>query len=220
MNGTEETKTKRGPNLPDRFMLRLFDVRRSVDGVEILCFRKEELQRVAEALRMIATCDPLRYARLPREIDRIIVRVLDSSRAQYSTRFMACELDTRFVQAETTSIVDLASAITHEATHGRLEKIGIKYREEQRPKIEAVCLRRELAFLRKVPEGSEKRCDEIERTLANMPSLTDESFEQRWRDGAGEALAYVGVPRLLIKPIKSLALASRRLGRRLHRRRQ
>jgi hypothetical protein len=76
----------------------------------------------------------------------------------------ACVLDERYVLSETTTLEQIALTIIHEATHARLERCGIDYDEKLRQRIEAVCLRREFAFVAKLPNGAKLR-DELARTL-------------------------------------------------------
>lgn len=58
----------------------------------------------------------------------------------------ACLLDERIVNSDTTTVEWIASAIVHEATHARLEKLGVPYDEALRQRIERICVRRERDF--------------------------------------------------------------------------
>lgn len=101
------------------------------------------MDRVEEALALIKRYDRLQYDRLSRDLKRVWVHVLHGIRGE---AFVTCELDARSVQPETTSPELIASTIVHEATHSRLLRCGIGYEEAVRARVEAVCLRRELAF--------------------------------------------------------------------------
>ena len=201
-----------------RLVLRLYEIRRTVDGIEIGCSKEVEFERVVAALGLIRGADPLRYRRLHRDIPRILVQVLVLSRADYNADLQACELDTRYVLSDAGTTIDLASSIVHEATHARLENLGIEYLERRRPRIEGVCLRRELAFLTRL-SGGERRRAEIERTLAEMPSLTEDSLHERYEEGAAESLAYLGMPRWLIRPVLAVCSPVRRMRRSFSRQR-
>jgi hypothetical protein len=103
-----------------------------------------------------------------------------------------------------TTVEQIASTIVHEATHARLERYGIGYKEEQRAKIEAICFRRELAFAVRVPDSAElqqgiARC--LEWYPANPDQFSDARFQERHRAGGIEALRYLGTPDWLIRAI-------------------
>jgi hypothetical protein len=109
------------------------------------------LERVEEALRLIKTYDPLRYRRIGSDLERVWVDVLLGSLGNFAPAIKTCKLDTRFILADTSSPEVIASIIVHEATHARLWTCGIAYEEGLRARVEAVCLRREIAFSAKLP---------------------------------------------------------------------
>jgi hypothetical protein len=130
--------------LVDRLELRL-STHRSLDGLWIGTYEPEAeaaLLRVEEALRLIKAYDPLRYDRIIRDVKRVWVRTLVACLAQFNEIVDACELDVRYVFAATSSSVEIASTIVHEATHARLLHCRIGYGEELRARVEAVCFRR------------------------------------------------------------------------------
>jgi hypothetical protein len=170
------------------------------------------LPRVEDALSLIKTYDRARYDRMGRDLDRIWVRLLTSGAAQFSPRLWACMLDERFVTADTTDTAQLAAVIVHEATHARLWRYGFGYDEAERQRIEAICLRRELAFARTLPDGQGVR-QAAEDVLAISPSYwTDAASSDRHIEGSVEALRHMGLgwaaPTLLA--IRKLMLAFRR----------
>ena len=176
-----------------------------IDGLWVGSFEGKPhpaLRRVEEALQLIKCHDALSYARITRNLDRIWVNLLPSARAHYDTSINACVFDERHVLSETTTIEQIASTIIHEATHARLEGWGIFYAEAMRARIEAICLRRELSFLRKLP-NTEIRRDEISRTLewcvADHDYFADASFREREEDGQVETLRHLNVPDWLIR---------------------
>ena len=71
----------------------------------------------------------------------------------------------------------IASVIVHEATHARLMRCGIGYEEELRARVEKVCLRRELAFAAKLPNGEQIRA-QTDPELGYLPPSywTNEAF--------------------------------------------
>jgi hypothetical protein len=169
---------------------------RSIDGLWVGAMTKSEsdpsLRRAEEALDVIKRHDPLNYMRVIRNLDRVWVTVEPASRACFRRSLNACVLDERYVLATTTTPEMLAKTIIHEATHARLDHCGINYDDEkQRIRIEAVCMRREVAFAAKLPQGTPLQ-EEVERTMewctANPEYFSNASFHQRDNEGRIEAL--------------------------------
>jgi hypothetical protein len=137
--------------------------------------------------------------------------VIPDAVGSFNESLNARELDTRFVLAETSFLEIIASTIVHEATHSRLMRCGIGYDEELRARVEAVCLRSELAFAAKLPNGEQVR-DRVERTLelcASHGHWTNAAFDERYVEGSIEALRHLGVPDWLPRTV--LALRALRL---------
>jgi hypothetical protein len=181
------------------------------------------LLRVMEALSLIERYDPLQYARVTHDLKRVWVNLLADARACFRRSLEACVLDERYVLAKTTTPEMIAKTIVHEATHARLERWGIEYEEKLRPRIEAICIRRELAFIAKLPNGQplqEEAARKLEWCVRNPDHFSPVSFRQRRDRGAVEALRYLGIPSWLIGTIvKALIAISfvRRLVRRIAR---
>jgi len=162
------------------------------------------LHRVEDALRLIKRHDPLNYSRVTRNLDRIWVNLIPSAEAHYERSLNACILDERYVLKEAMTLEMIASTIVHEATRARLEGWGIIYEEKIRSRIEAICLRRELNFLTKLPDGGSLR-EEIAPTLGWLDSdqdhLSDASFQKREELGQVEMLRYLNVPDWLVNAL-------------------
>ena len=189
--------------LSDRLMLRSAESR-LVDGLWIgvsnLSDQSETgiFERVEEALRLIRSHDPRRYARLGRDIRRIWVRYqIAGNTGLYNSALDACELDLRYVIRSDVEPGDIASTIVHEATHARLHRLG--YSESQRRRIEAACRHQEQAFSEHLPPPQAER---IREKLRRMDDVKDEfwseaSFSRRYEAGVGQALRYLGISRWL-----------------------
>jgi hypothetical protein len=209
------------PRLLDRVALRL-SANKRVDGLWLGVFladkRDEIFRRVEEALHLIKEYDRLRYGRLLRDIERVWVLTIPEASANYNRSLRACQLSTRFILAEESVPEVIAATIVHEATHARLTKRGIEYREADRPRVEKVCVRRELAFAEKLPNGQAIR-EQAERALAWITDpaypeyWTDQAFEKRYVDRNVEALSELGAPGLLVKMVLVLRRLRRRFGR-------
>jgi hypothetical protein len=184
----------------DRVALRL-STARQVDGLWVgIAFAGKTAEpvfrRVEEALSLIKENDRLRYSRLIRDLERVWVRDTPGALGTFNQVLRACSLDREFVLAETTRPELIAATIVHEATHARLESCGISYQEKLRPRIEAVCFRRERAFATKLPNGEQVR-DQAERALATYSKQdfwTNVAFAERFDRDYIEALRKLGAP--------------------------
>jgi hypothetical protein len=201
-------------NLADRLAL-WFSTGRYVDRLWIGTWEDEPepiLRRIEEALSLIKRHDRVRYDRLIRDLQRIWVLVLPTGLANFTYEIYACEIDTRYFLAETTTPERIAAVIVHEATHARLWRCGMGYEEARRPRIEEICLRREIAFAAKLPNGEDVR-DRAERTLTLCASgeyWTNAAFYERRIEGSFEALRYIGTPNWMLRFLRvSLSVRDR-----------
>lgn len=184
------------PRFADRFQMWLSSGK-EIDGLWVGTYfqthAEEVMSRVEAALDLIKTHDRPRYARLAHDLDQVWVRLLTVGVAQFDPSWRGCSLDERFVLAENTDTADIASAIVHEATHARLWRYGFRYDEDIRQRVEAICLRREVAFARKLPDGARVRAW-AEETLAFAPTYwTDTAAVDRENAGAIAVLDHVGI---------------------------
>ena len=174
-----------------------------VDGLWVGVFSGEDnseiLRRVSEALRIIKAHDLYRYKRVLREIERLWVHDLPGNPAEFVLELRRCLIDPRFIPER------IASAIVHEATHGRLSRYNIGYSEEIRHRVEKVCMRQERAFARKLPNGEELR-QKVDHRLALAPELwTDEAMYQRRRAGVIAMAPSGGLSEWFVRRLVSLS---------------
>jgi len=197
------------PTLGDLFILHFLSKGEYIDGlwVGVQTPDREQykllLERLRAALVLVRTYDPLRYRRLTCYLKRIWVTPVHGPRACFYYRLDACVLNPQYVLRDTMTPAHLAAAIVHEATHARLWGMGFRYEEEARPRIEAICVRRELAFSRKLPHGEEVR-DWVEQTLISLRSptfLSKAELAKSRDDYAIEELRRLGVPDRMIRGI-------------------
>lgn len=177
----------------DRVLL-LLSQGKDIDGLWVGAETEAKLvlPRVEDALRLIKTHDRQRYDRILADLDRIWVRLLPTYVAQFSPPWRACFLDERFVLADTTDAAHIAAAIVHEAAHARLWRYGFGYEEEVRHRVEAVCIRREMAFANKLPDGEHIR-ELATDALSLSPSYyTNDAKRERHYKGSINALRYIG----------------------------
>jgi len=145
--------------------------------------------RLQQALGVISTHNPARYNRIRRDLDRIIV--FTATGPEYWPELNACILNRRVVEQE--SPVGLATTIVHEATHARLQLGGHRYRDETRARIEELCSRAELGFLRTVPGTEDLREKVIRRSETQW--WTDEALTERYTRKLNE----LGAPRWVVR---------------------
>ena len=155
------------------------------------------IERVEAALRLIERCAPLHYLRVKNSLARIWVHLVPHGAGCYLHSLNACVLDERIVASETITIEWIASAIVHEATHARLEKLGIRYVEAARVRIERICICRELDFVRRLSGAAalqEEITQNLNRCRGENSRYTDQNMWQQIDQGNAEILRYLGAP--------------------------
>jgi hypothetical protein len=220
-----QSKGVAAANLADRLAL-YFSTGTYVDGLWIGAWEDQPepiLRRIEAALSLIKRHDRVRYDRLIRDLDRIWVIVLASPRACFDYKTYACQIDSRYFLAETTTLELIASTIVHEATHARLWRRGFRYEEARRRRIEAICIRRQIAFASRLPNGRTAR-DSAERTLTLCASddyWTNKAFHDRHIEDGIAALRHLGAPEWLLRilPAAMAVATAVRRGWRMCRRR-
>jgi hypothetical protein len=177
-----------------------------MDGLWIGFWGKDtEFRRVKEGLSLIKTHDRVRYNRLIRDLERIWVVPLVGALGNFGPAIASCKLDPRFVLAEPPEMI--AAVIVHEATHARLRRCGIGYEEEQRARVEAVCIRQELAFAAKLPNGEQVREEAMRLFEAKPEFWSNASLGERYHSAAAQTLGYVGFPEWLARTILAVHAA-------------
>jgi hypothetical protein len=187
------------PAVVDRLAL-WFSTSRNIDGLWVGTVESKPwpgLRRVEEALQLIKSHDSLHYSRVINNLGRIWVQLLTGDLAHYERSLKACVFDERYVVQETTTTEWIASTIVHEATHARMERWGVIYEENKRGRIEAICIRRELNFVARLPRSEalqEEAVRRLEWCAGDHDHFSNASFQQREVQGQIEALRYLGAP--------------------------
>jgi hypothetical protein len=177
-----------------------------IDGLWVGTIEAEPallLQRVEWALDLIKSHDRVRYDRLIQDIERVWVRLVPHGLGSFNEPINTCELDTRFVRAETSTPEQIAAVIVHEATHARLLRSGIDYSQDLRARVEAICLRREIAFATRLRNGAQIR-ESAERVLelySADDNWSDAALDEQYSKGSIEALRHLGVPNWVVRSI-------------------
>jgi hypothetical protein len=221
MSSSRQNRPVARPRLVIRILLWL-STSKQIDGLWVGAATHAgeiALDRVVEALGLIKTHDRHRYNRLLRDLERIWVQVIPGGLASFTPSLWCCDLDPRFVLAPTSTPEIIAAAIVHEGTHARFWRCGIGYEEGQRHRVEAACLRRELAFAARLPNGTQAR-ENAERCLTEYPPSfwTDAAFSERSLDNEIQAVRYLGMPDWVVRLVlaaRDLRLGLRRFANRL-----
>jgi hypothetical protein len=155
---------------------------RVVHDIKVAVFDREPtaiLDKVESALDLVLRNDRRAMQVLRAETDGIFVAATHGVRAEWRRNEKLVMLRPEYVSASGTSTLQLASTLVHEATHAWLEKLGFQYSPERRPRIETICFRRELRFVRHA-SGPKELIGNLERQLTLDPEyLSDESFRER-----------------------------------------
>jgi hypothetical protein len=112
------------------------------------------LERLTDALDLIAQYQPIRFRHLQRDVEWIwIVRY--PCRGAYSPAHRACITELTFLARRDISAAVVASSILHESVHARADRfrvhVGAPHREEDLPREERLCRNAELTFGRALP---------------------------------------------------------------------
>jgi hypothetical protein len=170
----------------------LISRRYEVDQVPVLLSRitsepsDRALAQISAALALLARYAPAHLRRLRERVRAIMVC--------RTTWAWACWLRERRVikiredHVTTATPERLAATLVHELTHARLS--NFPYGEAIRIRLERACVRAELGFARRLPDGGAMAA-EISARLASLSAedYTDAQFEDRQRELADKAYA-------------------------------
>jgi len=107
--------------------------------------------QLLEALRLAQDTAPRVYARMQRDVRRLIL--LKAGSPEFWPFANAIALKKATVEAAEPSL--LAMTLVHEATHARLWRVGIGYPRQARQRIEHLCVNAEVTLARNLPNASE-----------------------------------------------------------------
>jgi hypothetical protein len=154
--------------------------------------------RVGAALTLLGMHQPWTLRHLRRQARGILVwqRPLSYGIASWHYGVKLLILEANFLCDPKTTTARIAATLVHEATHARLDRFG--YAAENRARIEAICFRRERAFVRHVADTSEL-LDEIDRQLRRDSSYWAEDVRVKQ---IVDELTRLGLPAWLIRIIQ------------------
>lgn len=152
-------------------------------------------RRLDEALSLLRASAPGRYERVRQSLKGFLIFGMDSINASYDPPTGVCRLGEKFILAPDTTAAAVACAVVHEATHGRLFKLGIPYDEPIRYRVEMVCIKASLLTAQRLP-GAEAQVERCRRQLSIDPGFfSADSFTER----AANELRALGLPEWFIR---------------------
>lgn len=159
-------------------------------------------QKVAAALELIALHSPGAYRHVRQSVAQIVIA---GRRSRYWGYYLYdlewCLLAADWIQSDVATPPVIAMTIVHEATHGRLHRLGIQMTDENRIRVERLCMKAEIAFAGRLPGGEALR-KWAQQIYDDAESIwPDNRLRKRW----SEWLRKVGVPRWFFAPLDQLA---------------
>jgi hypothetical protein len=153
-----------------------------------------ELGKVVDAIELIRDLEPHRFARIKRDLAGVWISWI-SGVGDYLETLKVCRLDGSYLRRPATTAERVAATIVHEATHARLLACGFRYEEVIRPRIERVCLRAEIDFASRLPDGSDVIAVAERLMLRLNEAWTDEALQA----AEAQQLRKLRLPRWLIR---------------------
>ena len=162
---------------------------RTIQGVKVALeptFDEEKNARalagVEAALNLIAEHAPRRLGRIQRDIRFLWIRRTGYATAWFSADTRVCVLDRRYLTRSDTTPARIAATLIHEATHARLDALGLKYPEPLRARIEAICDAQAAEFVQRIPDGESVYRAIIDRRPTDPAPWSNEILGRQWKD--------------------------------------
>ena len=127
------------------FSVRLENTRADIDSAQVL-------DRLGQALDLIATHAPRRLRRMQQDLDGIVVRRF-ACRGAFFYQERKCLVELTFTVNPRHSLAEIAASIVHEATHARIAARCGHLPQQYRAREERLCRKAELEFGLAVPDG-------------------------------------------------------------------
>jgi hypothetical protein len=191
----------------ERFLFRISE-RRDVRGVKVAVFTDDDLgaeafARIQAAFDLLEQHVPVRLGRLRRDADAVFVWGVVGDLANWVRALRLIRLRASWVRHPSTSPVQIASTLVHEATHAYLERLGFSYHEHRRAQIERICVRSELVLLRRI--GDEEGVVDAERRLTTPAEVFSQAAFQQRAEANLKKLGPVGWAFLFFARLRRLA---------------
>jgi hypothetical protein len=154
--------------------------------------------KVAAGLEVLRKFYPRGYGTVRRQIQRVVVGYSPDARAKWWDPPRVCMLSIEYFSQEAASATDVAFSLLHEATHGRLERLGFSYTPERRLRLETICTRAQMTLAENLPDH-DSRVAVLNQTLEELDrSYSDANLQA----GRVHALRELGAPPWLIRAVQ------------------
>lgn len=117
-------------------------------------------QKLDQGLDLVEHFDPVRFAQIQRSLKRFVF--IPGGGDHYSRALSAHMVDASGLPQQTN--LQTALVIVHEATHARLERSGIAMTAANAARVEHICVKAQVTFVRRIP-GTEQTAEDLLRTL-------------------------------------------------------
>ena len=126
--------------------VRILNTRRDIGTTEVV-------ERLTQALDLIARYAPRRFRRLQQDFAGIVVRRFPC-RGAFFHDSRECLVELTFTVNPRHTLPEIAASIVHEATHARVARMCGPLAMEHRPQEERLCRQAELEFGLALPDGA------------------------------------------------------------------
>jgi hypothetical protein len=127
------------------FTVRLWNTRTDIDSAQVL-------DRLSQALDLIATYVPYRFRRMRQDIAGFVVQRFPC-RGAFLPQTSECLVELTFTVNPRHTVAEIAASIVHEGIHARIARMCGPLPERQRAREERLCRKAELEFGQLLPNG-------------------------------------------------------------------
>lgn len=158
--------------------VRILNTRSDIDTAQVV-------ERLTQALDLVATYAPRRFRRLQQDLAGIVVQRFPC-RGAFFPETRECLVELTFTVNPRHTLGEIAASIVHEATHARVARMCGPLAEERRPREERLCRQAELEFGLALPKGGVV----VERARSSL-ALADQDVAPSvdWAEGARRVAA-------------------------------
>jgi hypothetical protein len=133
--------------------------------------------KIKRALDLVHGFDPRRLRRIQQDLRIILAKPGGDGYYVHALRMYVAD----WSDVIGSTPVQVALGIIHEATHARIADAGIPYTAERRARIEAICVKQEAAFARRLPGGealARKRLENLAEPWWTPAKLADQALRE------------------------------------------
>ncbi len=141
--------------------------------------RSAILVKLERSLELIAQYSPVQYRRVQCNLACLFVFRIPPNLAEYHPKSQMCFIDCEYVASKELLPEKLAMTIVHETMHANLTRRGFSYDPANRSQVERICVRTEIAFAKRLPDGASLAQKAIARLDRGEGFWSDEEFLQR-----------------------------------------